>query len=240
MMRMPARRPVLLLLLAPTALVLGCADAPSAPTISAPEDAEYAKPGWAEGGKKDSGGATLAVSGGMTAEAQTVTVKEQSGSLQAEAGGYTASLGLGSAFTGSLESPAPCLFEPLDADDSVKQSLVDHLSAHGTGELTVLIDKGAVAAGTTSSDHMLKLGMKEGLFQIGRNNDRIEAGFPKVSSTTDGGIRTFTFLAGFGDVRVAQRYDGNGDGKLKANDPVAHLFCPLNMDVTATLDETGG
>lgn len=241
MMRIPAPRAVLFLVLPPLALALGCGDAPSAPTLSAPDGADYAKPPWAggdDGGDEDSGATTLALSGGMTAEAQPVEAKEQSGSLKAEAGGYAVTSGLGGTFTGSLEDPSPCLFEPSDADTQLKEDLIDQLSASGTGDLTMLIDKDAVAAGTTSSDHMLRLALSEGLLQIGRNNDRIGVGFPKVSSTTDGAVRTFTFLADFGDVRVAQRYDGNGDGKLKPNDPVAHLTCPLNIDVTAVLDQT--
>ncbi len=217
------------------AMVTACSDAgPTAP----PEVVQaFARPPGAGGGNGGGGGdnggssaTTASLDGGMSAVAQAVSVSESGGTIIAGAASFTLDVNLGSTYS---TDPGACLKEPADMPANVLEILVSRLEAVHLEDFRVEIDRQAALDEVQSTDNLIQL-RGDFWLNVGLNNDRIGAGFPTVryegdASTIDDGtiIRTFTFLTVSGDVRVAERYDGNGDGKIKPNEPVAHLTCPL-------------
>jgi hypothetical protein len=159
-----------------------------------------------------------------------VSVSESGGTIIAEAGSFTLDVNLGSTYS---TDPEACLKEPADMPADVLETLVGRLEAAHLEDFRVEIDKQAALDEVQSTANVIEL-RGDFWLNVGLNNDRIGAGFPTVryegdaSTIDDGAItRTFTFLTASGDVRVVERYDGNGDGKIRPNDPTAHLTCPL-------------
>lgn len=171
----------------------------------------------------------------MNAASHAVSLSETSDQLELGADSYTLTMNLGSLVTAS--NLTSCLQEPDPIPPAVLDVLIQRLSAetHLQG-FSTSIDKQAALAGSESTDNGLAL-RDDWWLQLGKNNDRIGAGWPTIVFEGPGSIddatqtRVFRITNTTGDVRVTQRYDGNGDGKVKANDPVAHLTCPLaNME----------
>jgi hypothetical protein len=213
-------------------LLIACGDQPIEPAHT--DGPAFAKPPNAGGGSKGSG-ADVALQGGMNAASQRVSRTESSDQLGLGADSYTLTVNLGSLVTAS--NLTSCLQEPDPIPPAVLDVLVQRLSGatHLQGYSTT-IDKQAALAGTESTDHGLAL-REDWWLQLGKNHDRIGAGWPTIVFEGPGSIddatqvRVFRITNTTGDVRVTERYDGNGDGKLRANDPVAHLTCPLaNME----------
>jgi hypothetical protein len=205
-------------------LMTGCA---AEPTALLPLGASLAK-----GGKPGSGGgatATASFSGAMNSADQAVAVGSSSGGLTFSASSYQLDLDLGSAWS---TNQAACSTEPTNLPGYALDTLVARLGASTNGAMEVAIDAQAAVNGTSSVENTISL-RNDIWLQLGKNNDRIGAGWPTVTYSGPGDFadatqpRVFTFQNTTGDLRVVWRYDGNGDGKVKANDPVGHLTCPL-------------
>lgn len=230
------RRLIPLVVLSFAATASACSELQTAPVADQALQPMFAKP-------PKAGGASVlaALQSGMTAADQPVSSAVKGGLLELSAGAFTATVNLGSLVSDA--NLVDCLQEPSDMPAEVLAILKNRLSG-GTnaGEFAASIDRDAALAGTESVGNAVALRGAVWL-QLGKNNDRIGAGFPTITYAGVPGtindasqVRVFTIGNTTGDVRVTERYDGNGDGKIKANDPVAHLTCPLsNMDTDIVL-----
>lgn len=214
-------------------LLAACGEPPVGPAFDDPPS--FAKPPHAGGGEKGAG-ADLTLQGGINAGAQPVSRSESTDQLGLSAESYTLTMNLASLVSDA--NIGACLKEPADMPDDVLQILRNRLAGamHVEGFSTTIV-KEAALTGSPDQDNQLAL-RGDWWLQLGKNNDRIGAGWPTIVFEGDPGsiddatqVRVFSIRNATGDVRVVERYDGNGDGRIRANDPVAHLTCPLsNME----------
>lgn len=198
------------------------------PTALLPTGVSLAK-GPKPGGGGGSATALMSFTGSMSGAVQSVTLGTSSGGLTFSASSYELDLDLGTAWS---TNQAACSTEPANLPGYALDTLVARLGAATHGAVEVAIDAQAAVNGTSSVENTISL-RNDVWLQVGKNNDRIGAGWPTVTYSGQGDIsdatqtRVFTFQNSTGDVRVVWRYDGNGDGKVRANDPVGQLTCPL-------------
>lgn len=196
-------------------------------------------------GKGGGAGKTVALDGGFLAAAQAVSTKRDNDrELLVESGtnAYTVDVALTNTKTEADKSEGSlCIFNDAASSESVRATLRSLLTGgNKTWTFSMNIDKVAVASGVGSKDNLLSVreGTDTPLIRIGANNQG-EGHWPVVTGATDGDARVFTFQAAVRDAADPRGYTGANINVVtrlgtRANDPVAHMTCPLFDSVTST------